>query len=134
MYAFNYEKPGAVADAERQLRDLDDPKLLAGGQTLIPTMKQRLAMPSDLIDIADIADLKGIAVEGDRLVVGAAEKHADVAASETVRGAIPALAHLASGIGDPHVRHRGTMGGSLANNDPSACYPAACLGLGATIH
>jgi len=133
MYAFNYAKPGAVEEAAQMLRDLAEPKVLAGGQTLIPTMKQRLAMPSDLVDVSALPEMKGISVEGGKLIVGAAEKHADVAASDTVRAEIPALAELASLIGDPHVRHMGTLGGSLANNDPSADYPAAALGLGAEV-
>ncbi|HBF97537.1 MAG TPA: carbon monoxide dehydrogenase [Alphaproteobacteria bacterium] len=133
MYEFDYHTPQTLADARSLLSGRDDPKLLAGGQTLLPTMKQRLAAPSDLIDLRKIADLAGIACDGDKLRIGAMTRHAAVADSEVVKQAIPALARLAGGIGDPLVRHRGTLGGSIANNDPSADYPAACLGLGATI-
>ena len=133
MYEFDYHTPQTLADARSLLSGRDDPKLLAGGQTLLPTMKQRLAAPSDLIDLRKIADLAGIACDGDKLRIGAMTRHAAVAGSEVVKQAIPALARLAGGIGDPLVRHRGTLGGSIANNDPSADYPAACLGLGATI-
>lgn len=133
MYAFDYHKPSSVADAVSALKGADDGKFVAGGQTLIPTLKQRLAQPSDLIDLGGIADLGGITVSGSAVTVGAMTKHAAVAGSAEVAGAIPALAALAGGIGDPQVRNRGTIGGSIANNDPAADYPAACLGLGATI-
>lgn len=133
MYAFDYHKPSSVADAVSALKGADDGKFVAGGQTLIPTLKQRLAQPSDLIDLGGIADLGGITVSGSAVTVGAMTKHAAVAGSTEVAGAIPALAALAGGIGDPQVRNRGTIGGSIANNDPAADYPAACLGLGATI-
>lgn len=133
MYAFEYQRCDAVEDAASALAADPDAKLLAGGQTLLPTMKQRLANPSRLIDISRIAALKGIHREGDSLVIGAGTRHADVASSEAVRSALPALADLAGHIGDPHVRHRGTLGGSIANNDPSADYPAALLALGATV-
>jgi carbon-monoxide dehydrogenase medium subunit len=132
MYAFEYHRPhtlsGAVADLEKQ-----DAKALAGGMTLLPTMKQRLAAPSALIELKSVPELTGIAREGDALVIGAMSRHAEVARSAVVEGAIPALAKLAGRIGDPHVRNRGTIGGSLANNDPAADYPAAVLALGATI-
>jgi carbon-monoxide dehydrogenase medium subunit len=132
MYAFEYHRPhtlsGAVADLEKQ-----DAKALAGGMTLLPTMKQRLAAPSALIELKSVPELTGIAREGDALVIGAMSRHAEVARSAVVEGAIPALAKLAGWIGDPHVRNRGTIGGSLANNDPAADYPAAVLALGATI-
>jgi carbon-monoxide dehydrogenase medium subunit len=132
MYAFEYHRPhtlsGAVADLEKQ-----DAKALAGGMTLLPTMKQRLAAPSALIELKDVPELAGIARAGDALVVGAMSRHVEVARSAVVEGAIPALAKLAGWIGDPHVRNRGTIGGSLANNDPAADYPAAVLALGATI-
>jgi carbon-monoxide dehydrogenase medium subunit len=132
MYAFEYHRPhtlsGAVADLEKQ-----DAKALAGGMTLLPTMKQRLAAPSALIELKDVPELAGIARDGDALVVGAMSRHVEVARSSVVEGAIPALAKLAGWIGDPHVRNRGTIGGSLANNDPAADYPAAVLALGATI-
>ena len=133
MYPFDYRKAGSVAEAAAALRADDSAKLLAGGQSLLAAMKQRLAMHSALIDIGSLAELKGIRREGDRLVVGAGEKHADVAASAVVAGAIPALATLAGLIGDPLVRHMGTLGGSLANNDPSADYPSATLALDARI-
>lgn len=134
MYQFNYHRPTSLADAERQFSGSDDPKFLSGGHTLIPTLKQRLASPSDLIDLTAIKELGGISVSAASVTIGAATRHADVAASAEVRKAIPALAALAGGIGDPHVRHRGTLGGSIANADPSADYPAAILALGATIH
>ena len=133
MQAFNYHRPSTVADATKSLADHEDAKLMAGGMTLIPTMKQRLATPSDIIDLGRIAELKGIRQDGVELVVGAMTRHADVASSALVRGAIPALSSLASQIGDPAVRHRGTMGGSVSNADPAADYPAAVLGLDATI-
>jgi carbon-monoxide dehydrogenase medium subunit len=114
-------------------RSSADARYLAGGQTLIPTMKQRLAAPADLIDIARIPSLAFIRRESHALVIGAATRHADVAASSDVRSAIPALAILAGEIGDPAVRHKGTLGGSIANNDPAADYPAGVLGLGAIV-
>ena len=110
-----------------------DGKLLAGGQTLLPTMKQRLASPAMLIDLNQVDGMGGIELKGRNLHIGAMTKHADVANSHIVKTAIPGLAALAEGIGDPAVRNRGTIGGSIANNDPAADYPAACLGLGATI-
>lgn len=133
MYDFSYHRAGSIDDAVSKLRSAEDGNLVAGGMTLIPTLKQRLAQPSDLIDMADLTDLAGITVDGSSVTIGAMTTHATVAASAEVKGAIPALAHLASEIGDPHVRHRGTIGGSIANNDPAADYPAACIGLGATI-
>jgi carbon-monoxide dehydrogenase medium subunit len=134
MYQFNYERPKTLADAEALLGKADDPKILAGGQTLIPTLKQRLAMPSDVIDIGGIGELDFIRAEGDAVMIGAATRHATVAQSADVKKHNPALAALAGGIGDPAVRHMGTLGGSIANNDPAADYPAACLGLDAKIH
>jgi len=134
MYEFNYLRPKTVQDAATMLAGADDPKLLAGGQTLIPTLKQRLASPSDLIDIGHLEDLSFIRSEGEAVVIGAATPHADVAASADVQSHIPSLSTLAEGIGDPAVRHKGTLGGSIANNDPSADYPAACLALDAKIH
>jgi carbon-monoxide dehydrogenase medium subunit len=131
MHAFDYAAPQSVADAVAALGE--DAKLLAGGQTLLPTMKQRLAAPTKIVDLGKIAGLAEIKREGDSLVIGAMARHAEVATSPVVRDAIPALANLASLIGDPAVRHRGTIGGSLANNDPAADYPAAALGLNATI-
>jgi len=133
MYSFEYHRPASLAEALAKLGELDDARPLSGGMTLLPTMKQRLASPSDLIDIAGLPELAGIAREGSNLVIGAATRHFEVAASQVVAEAIPALSRLAGLIGDPHVRHRGTMGGSVANNDPNADYPAGCLGLGATI-
>ena len=130
MHAFEYVAPASVADAVAAAAR-EDAKLLAGGQTLLPTMKQRLAAPSVLVDLGNIAGMAGISREGDALVIGAMTHHADVAASKVVQDAIPGLAKLAGGIGDPAVRHRGTLGGSLANNDPAADYPAAALALGA---
>ncbi|MEE8546180.1 MAG: xanthine dehydrogenase family protein subunit M [Alphaproteobacteria bacterium] len=134
MYDFNYQRPATVADAAAALSGAADGALLAGGQTLIPTLKQRLASPSDVIDLAGIAELKGISAEGGSIRIGAMTSHAEVASSSEVAGAIPALAALAGGIGDPHVRNAGTIGGSVANNDPAADYPAALVALGATVH
>lgn len=133
MRNFNYHLASDLKDAGARLAASDDGKLMAGGMTLIPTLKQRLAAPSDVIDLGAIAGLKGLAKEGNEIVIGAMTAHADVASSEVVRAAIPALATLAGGIGDPAVRHRGTIGGSSANADPAADYPAAIVGLGATV-
>lgn len=133
MYAFNYHKASSLADATAKLSASTDGKLIAGGQTLIAAMKLRLAAPSDLVDITGVAELSGIRVDGSNLVIGAMTTHAAVAASPDVKRAIPALAHLAEGIGDRMIRNVGTLGGSVANNDPAADYPAAVLGLGATI-
>lgn len=135
MYDFTYRRAGSLAEARRLYEAAEDPQYLAGGHTLLPTMKQRLASPTDLIDLAGASDdiLRGATRDGDRLVVGALATHAEVAASAAVAAAIPALAALAEGIGDPHVRNRGTIGGSIANADPAADYPAAVLGLGATV-
>ncbi len=132
MYDFNYHRPASLDDAARQLAAADA-KLVAGGMTLIPTMKQRLASPSDLIDLAGIAGLEAISDAGDAIVVGAMATHAAVAGDPAVQAKIPALGALAAGIGDPQVRNRGTLGGSIANNDPAADYPAALVGLGATV-
>ena len=132
MYAFDYEKPATIADAQAALRAYGA-QPISGGQTLIPTLKQRLAQPGKLVDLTGIAALKGVSVSGGNVTIGGATRHADVAGSADVQGAIPALAALAGQIGDPQVRNRGTIGGSLANNDPAACYPSAALGLGATI-
>ena len=133
MYDFSYHRAASVADAASKLKSAEAGKLVAGGMTLIPTLKQRLARPSDLIDLADLKDLVGIKADGAGVTVGAMTTHGAVAASPEVKRTIPALAHLASEIGDPQVRHRGTLGGSIANNDPAADYPAACVGLCATI-
>jgi carbon-monoxide dehydrogenase medium subunit len=133
MYPFTYHRPNSIAEALAIHGSANDARFLAGGQTLLPTMKQRLASPSDLIDLARIPGLDAIKVTADEILIGAAARHCDVANSQEVRKNIPALALLAGAIGDPAVRHRGTLGGSVANNDPSADYPAACLGLGARI-
>lgn len=132
MYEFNYHRPASLADAARLAKN-EEAKLMAGGMTLIPTLKQRLARPSDVIDLGGLKDLAGIKVEGGKITIGALTPHGQVAASKDVQRSLPALAALAEGIGDPQVRNRGTIGGSLANNDPAADYPAAVLGLGATI-
>lgn len=134
MNNFDFHRPASVADAARLVSGASDGKLLAGGQSLLASMKLGLAAPSDLVDLSRVADLKGIRVEGDAVRIGAMTTHAAVAASAEVQRAIPALAKLAAGIGDRAVRTMGTIGGSLANNDPAACYPAAVLGLGATVH
>jgi carbon-monoxide dehydrogenase medium subunit len=133
MYQFTYHRPDSLSAAVAQLAADSDAKALAGGQTLLPTMKQRLASPSAIVDLGKIAGLDGISREGDAIVIGAMTPHADVATNAAVHQAIPALAALAEGIGDPQVRNKGTIGGSLANNDPAADYPAAALALGATI-
>lgn len=134
MHRFDLHKPKSVKEAEDLRRTRGDATYLAGGQTLIPTLKQRLASPSDLIDLGAVAGLTGIEVTKDKVVIGAMTRHAAVAASRDVRRAIPALAYLAGEIGDAQVRNRGTIGGSLANSDPAADYPAAVIGLNATIH
>jgi carbon-monoxide dehydrogenase medium subunit len=133
MYALNYVKAKSLEEAARMLASHPEAKVLAGGMTLVPTLKQRLARPSHLVDILQLAELRGIAAKGGRLSIGAASRHDDVATSAVVKKAIPALAELAGLIGDPQVRNMGTIGGSLANNDPAADYPAAVLGLGATV-
>lgn len=133
MYAFDYHRPDSLAAAVALRLSAADGVFLAGGMTLIPTLKQRLASPSDLIDLACVPGLRGIEVKGERVVIGAMTCHAEVADSPEVQSAIPALAHLAGLIGDTQVRNRGTMGGSIANSDPSADYPAAVIALGATI-
>ncbi len=133
MHNFEYLRPQSVADAAKLLTSKPEAKLLAGGHTLLPTMKQRLAAPKALVDLSRVAELKGIQQKGGGLVIGAMATHAEVAESSEVKKAIPGLAALAGGIGDPHVRHRGTIGGSVANNDPAADYPAALLALNATI-
>ncbi|GIQ77363.1 xanthine dehydrogenase family protein subunit M [Bradyrhizobium sp. RD5-C2] len=133
MYETTYHRASSIDDAVAQFAKGTESKFLSGGQTLLPVMKQRLAAPSDVIDVAKIKDMIGIDVSGDTVTIKAATTHYDVAQSDAVQKAIPALAHLASMIGDPAVRHRGTIGGSLANNDPAADYPAAVLALGATV-
>jgi carbon-monoxide dehydrogenase medium subunit len=133
MYDFKYHRPGTVRQAANLLVKNEDAKVIAGGHTLIPVMKQRLASPPHLVDLSHIEGLNTIEMKGRALVIGATAKHAEVASSAIVGEAIPALASLASQIGDPAVRHKGTLGGSLANNDPTADYPTAVLALGATI-
>ncbi len=133
MHNFNFHRPLTMDEAINWLGTSPEGILLAGGQTLIPTMKQRLAGPSDLIDLGGIAELKGIREDGGAVVIGAMTTHAEVAANATVAAKIPALASLAGGIGDPQVRNCGTIGGSIANNDPAADYPAGVVGLGATV-
>lgn len=133
MYDFEYQNPSSLTDAVAFLKSHDEARPLAGGMTLIPTLKQRLARPSHLIDLGGLPDLNGIKASSAEIVIGAMTTHAAVARAADVRKTIPALAHLAEGIGDPHVRHRGTIGGSLANNDPAADYPAAVLALNAVI-
>jgi aerobic carbon-monoxide dehydrogenase medium subunit len=132
MYAFTFERPTNVGDAANFGKN--GAKLLAGGQTLLASMKLRLADPGKLVDLGGIADLAGIKREGNTLVIGAMTRHATVAESADAKAAIPALAALAAGIGDKQVRAMGTIGGSVANNDPSACYPSALMALGATVH
>ena len=135
MYAFNYHRPSSVADAVSLLKGADDGVLLAGGQTLIPTLKQRLASPSDVIDLSGAGDIARVFGDrGGNLAIGALTTHATVAGSSDVKSLIPALANLADGIGDPQVRNCGTLGGSIANNDPAADYPAAVLALNGTVH
>lgn len=133
MYDFEYARAGTIGEAARLLAATSGAKPLAGGMTLLPTIKLRLAKPPALVDLGRVAELRGIEASGDTVTIKAMTRHADVARSDAVRNAIPALAVLAGGIGDVQVRHRGTIGGSIANNDPAADYPAGCLGLGATI-
>ena len=133
MYDFQYHKATSLADAAAKLSAAEDGTFMAGGMTLIPTLKLRLAQPSDVIDLGGIDGLGDIKAEGGTVVIGAMTTHALVARSAAVKGSIPALAALADNIGDAQVRNRGTIGGSVANNDPAADYPAACVGLGATI-
>jgi len=133
MYNFNYHRPDNLAKAKEIFSGAEDGIYLAGGHTLLPSMKQRLRDPSDVIDLSAIPDLKQIKVDGNSVTIGALVSHDTVARSPDVDKAIPALACLASCIGDMQVRNRGTIGGSIANNDPAADYPAALLGLGATV-
>ena len=132
MYAFEYKRPASTADAKSALSG--DARYLAGGQSLIQAMKLRLSTSETLVDLGGIKDLKSIKMDGANVVIGAMVTHAAVAASADVKRACPALAELAGGIGDPMVRNMGTIGGSIANADPAACYPAGVVGLGATIH
>jgi carbon-monoxide dehydrogenase medium subunit len=133
MYDFTYQKPASVKDAVGALGKASEGKLLAGGMSLLPTLKFRLSKPSDLIDLAAIPELKGIKVEGSTITIGAMTTHVTVAKSADVKSKIPALAHLAGHIGDAQVRNRGTIGGSISNNDPAADYPSSILALGATV-
>jgi carbon-monoxide dehydrogenase medium subunit len=133
MQDFAYHRPRTLPEAVSLRRGGGEASYLAGGMTLIPTLKQGLARPDALVDLAGLSELAGCRVEGDALVVGAMSRHAAVAESSIVKGAIPALAALAGQIGDRQVRNRGTLGGSVANSDPAADYPAAVIGLGATI-
>lgn len=133
MYAFNYVKARSLKEAVDLLAKNAEARLLAGGMTLIPTLKARLARPTHLIDIGGLAELTGVKQEGGKLVIAAGTTHHEVATSRTVKETIPALAMLAGVIGDPQVRNRGTIGGSVANNDPAADYPAAVLALGAAV-
>jgi carbon-monoxide dehydrogenase medium subunit len=133
MHAFEYHRPSTTKDALALGAQKSEGRYLAGGQSLVQAMKLRLSSPSDLIDLAAIGDLKALSADSGSVSVGAMVRHAEVAASPAVQKAIPALAQLAGIIGDRQVRHMGTIGGSLANNDPAADYPAAVLGLGATI-
>jgi len=133
MYDFTYAKPSSVADAAKLLAADPDAKFISGGQTLLPALKHRLNKPATVVDLTGIPELRGIRREGSTLVIGALTKHVEVETSAEVKAAIPALAEMAAHIGDVQVRNRGTLGGSVSNNDPAADYPAAVLGLGATI-
>ena len=131
MYDFAYHKPSSIADAVALLAD-PDARPISGGQTLLPALKHRLNRPSALVDLSGIAELKGVTQEGNEIVIGALTRHAEIHTNPLIVASIPALAKMAGILGDPAVRNRGTMGGSLANNDPAADYPAAALALGAT--
>ena len=133
MYNFEFHRPSGLRQASNMLGKLEEAKILAGGQTLIPTMKLRLASPNNLVDLNMVEGLSGIEVKGRSIVIGAMTRHADAANSPVLQQVLPGLAAVPGSIGDPQVRNRGTIGGSIANNDPNADYPAACLGLGATI-
>ncbi len=133
MYSLTYKRVKSLDEAKQFIAANPDAKLMSGGMTLLPTLKQRLAQPSHVVDIGALGELKGIEVKADRLIVGAATRHFDVAGSALVKKAIPALAYLANLIGDPQVRNMGTMGGSIANNDPAADYPSAVLALNANV-
>ena len=132
MYEFEYVKAASLDDAAKRLAN-DEAKLVAGGMTLIPTLKFRLAKPAELIDLGGLANLNGISEDGNAVVIGAMTRHADVNRSDVVKRVIPSLATMAGMIGDPAVRNRGTIGGSIANNDPAADYPAAVVALNATV-
>jgi aerobic carbon-monoxide dehydrogenase medium subunit len=133
MYNFSFHRPTTVRQAAGLLSRNPDAKLLAGGHSLLPVMKQRLAQPSALVDLSQVEGMSGVELKGRSVVIGAMTRHADVATSQVLKEAMPALAEVPGSIGDPQVRNRGTIGGSIANNDPNADYPAALLGLGATV-
>jgi len=133
MYDFAYHKPSTVADAAKLLAADPDARAISGGMTLLPALKLRLNKPTSLVDLSGIAELRGVKRDGNMIIVGALTKHYEIATNADIKASIPALAWMASTIGDTQVRNRGTMGGSVANNDPSADYPAALLALGATI-
>lgn len=133
MYNFTFHRPTTVRQAAGLLARNPEGKLLAGGHSLLPVMKQRLASPSALVDLSLVEGMTGVELKGRSVVIGAMTRHADVANSDVLKEAMPGLAAVPGSIGDPQVRNRGTIGGSIANNDPNADYPAACLGLGATI-
>ena len=133
MYQFSYLKAQSISEAVTALSSNPESKIIAGGMTLIPTMKQRLASPEQLIDIRHLEELKHIKIESNNILIGSISSHFEVSTSDIVNEHMPSLAKLAEGIGDPHVRYMGTIGGAISNNDPTADYPAACLGLGATI-
>ena len=133
MYNFTFHRPTTVRQAAGLLSRNPEAKLLAGGHSLLPVMKQRLAQPSALVDLSQVEGLSGVELKGRSVVIGAMSRHADVAKSDVLREAMPALASVPGSVGDPQVRNRGTIGGSIANNDPNADYPAALLGLGATV-
>jgi carbon-monoxide dehydrogenase medium subunit len=133
MYNFTFHRPTTVRQAAGLLARNPDAKLLAGGHSLLPVMKQRLAQPSALVDLSLVEGLSGVELKGRSVVIGAMTRHADVASSDVLKQAMPALAEVPGSVGDPQVRNRGTIGGSIANNDPNADYPAALLGLGATV-
>lgn len=133
MYEFSYHKPASVADAVKLLSADPEARPVSGGMTLLPALKLRLSKPTALVDLSGIAELRGVKRDGNTIAIGALTRHYEVATSAEIKAAIPALAWMASTIGDTQVRNRGTMGGSVANNDPSADYPAALLALGATI-
>ena len=133
MHSFNYHRAGSVKDAKALIGKGAETKYVAGGQSMVQAMKLRLASPSDIVDLGGIKELAGIKSDGKTITVGAMTRHADVASNADVKKLIPGLATLAAGIGDRQVRAMGTIGGSLANNDPAACYPAGVLGLGATV-
>ena len=133
MYELAYSRPQSLADALALLAEDEGAQALSGGQTLMPVLRARLAMPTRLVDLQRLPELAGIKAVDGGIEIGAATTHAEVAASAEVRAVLPALADLAGGIGDPAVRNRGTIGGSVANNDPAACYPAGVLGSGATV-